>query len=70
MDQIEKVSLLAHLIETYKLDSIEVEGIKITKSKHAYSEAEIKKLWPTQSQPRQSGEIDDDLLFYSAKGTP
>lgn len=70
MEIIEKVEQLAQIVEKFKLDSIEVEGLKITKSKHTYSEAELKKLWPSQSLPSKPGEIDDETLFWSAKGTP
>lgn len=59
---IKRIKILLELVDKHKLDYLEVDGIKITKTKHRWEEA-------TQSPQKQTTpptDEDEELLFWSA----
>jgi hypothetical protein len=56
---IKDIEKLMFLMKKHKIDFLEVEGVKITISKHDFSTN-------TQKQKSQH-EADDELLFWSAR---
>lgn len=56
---IKDIEKLMFLMKKHKIDCLEVEGVKLTISKHDFSS--------TTSKQKSQQDADDELLFWSAR---
>lgn len=71
MDTKNSLKTLKHvleLVERYKLDSIEFNGIKITKSKHVMPEVAQKKQPRASNYPTTIEELDAEAMSIAGLG--
>lgn len=67
INSLQDVEALAKLVKDYKLDSLNIEGIKLTRSKHAELTPEQVKQLQEQIK-RKSTTSPEDALYWSSGG--
>ena len=59
--RIRTIRALLKLVDEFKVDSLEVDGVKIVKTRHIIDNPLI-----IESKATKTNQDDDDLLYYSA----